>query len=163
MGSLSLLQGIFPTWGSNPGLQHYRQILYQLSHRSADAGCWDLLWSLPIKRHPRPHPGDHRLNFLGCALPRGRKPKRGQPGCPRCCPPLVASGSLGGAGTRKPEDGQAGAAGTSVWEDTVMGVTAPFGLDRAEKECMAGRRSGPNVEEGCACQPPSQYRLHPCV
>ena len=32
MGSLSLLQGIFPTQGSNPGLPHCRQILYQLSH-----------------------------------------------------------------------------------------------------------------------------------
>ena len=29
----SLLQGIFPTQGSNPGLLHCRQILYQLSHR----------------------------------------------------------------------------------------------------------------------------------
>ena len=28
MGSLSLLQGIFPTQGSNPGLPHCRQILY---------------------------------------------------------------------------------------------------------------------------------------
>ena len=35
MGSLSLLQGIFPTQGSNPGLPHCRQILYQLSHREA--------------------------------------------------------------------------------------------------------------------------------
>ena len=31
-GSYSLLQGIFPTQGSNPGLPHCRQILYQLSH-----------------------------------------------------------------------------------------------------------------------------------
>ena len=31
MGSLSLLQGIFPTQESNPGLPHCRQILYQLS------------------------------------------------------------------------------------------------------------------------------------
>ena len=31
MGSLSLLQGIFLTQGSNPGLPHCRQILYQLS------------------------------------------------------------------------------------------------------------------------------------
>ena len=30
--SLSLLQGIFPTQGSNPGLPHSRRILYQLSH-----------------------------------------------------------------------------------------------------------------------------------
>ena len=33
MGSLSLLQGIFLTQGSNPGLPHCRQILYQLSHK----------------------------------------------------------------------------------------------------------------------------------
>ena len=33
VGSLSLLQGIFPIQGSNPGLPHYRQILYQLSHK----------------------------------------------------------------------------------------------------------------------------------
>jgi len=33
--SLSLLQGIFPTQGSNPGLQHCRQILYQLSHKGS--------------------------------------------------------------------------------------------------------------------------------
>ena len=33
VGSLSLLQGIFPTQGSNPGLHHGRQILYQLIHQ----------------------------------------------------------------------------------------------------------------------------------
>ena len=33
MGSCSLLQGIFPTQGSNPGLPHCRQILDQLSHQ----------------------------------------------------------------------------------------------------------------------------------
>ena len=33
VGSLSLLQGIFPTRGSNPGLPHCRWILYQLSHK----------------------------------------------------------------------------------------------------------------------------------
>ena len=32
--SLSLLQGIFPTQGSNPGLPHCRQILYHLSHQA---------------------------------------------------------------------------------------------------------------------------------
>ena len=35
MGSLSLLQGIFPTQGSNPGLPHCRQILYQLSQKGS--------------------------------------------------------------------------------------------------------------------------------
>ena len=37
--SLSLLQGIFPTQGSNPGFQHYRRILYQLSHKGSP-GLW---------------------------------------------------------------------------------------------------------------------------
>ena len=35
VGSLSLLQGIFPTQGSNPGLPHCRQSLYQLSHKGS--------------------------------------------------------------------------------------------------------------------------------
>ena len=35
MGGLSLLQGIFPTQGSNPGLPHCRRILYQLSHKGS--------------------------------------------------------------------------------------------------------------------------------
>ena len=35
VGSLFLLQGIFPTQGPNPGLLHYRQILYQLSHKGS--------------------------------------------------------------------------------------------------------------------------------
>ena len=33
VGSLSLLQGIFPTQQSNPGLLHCRQTLYRLSHQ----------------------------------------------------------------------------------------------------------------------------------
>ena len=35
VGSLSLLQRIFPTQGSNPGLLHCRRILYQLSHKGS--------------------------------------------------------------------------------------------------------------------------------
>ena len=35
VGSLSLLQGIFPAQGSNSGLPHYRRILYQLSHKGS--------------------------------------------------------------------------------------------------------------------------------
>ena len=37
VGSLSLLQGIFPTQESNPGLPHCRQILYCLSQCG---GCY---------------------------------------------------------------------------------------------------------------------------
>ena len=40
VGSVSLLQGIFPTKGSNPGLLLYRQILDQLSHKGwPSKGC----------------------------------------------------------------------------------------------------------------------------
>ena len=35
VGGCSLLQGIFPTQGSNLGLSHCRQILYQLSYQGS--------------------------------------------------------------------------------------------------------------------------------
>ena len=35
VGSHSLLQGIFPTQGSNPGLPYCRQILYPLNHKGS--------------------------------------------------------------------------------------------------------------------------------
>ena len=44
VGSLSLLQGIFPTQGSDPGLPHCRWILYQLSHKGSPR---ILEWDLP--------------------------------------------------------------------------------------------------------------------
>ena len=33
--AFSLLQGIFPTQRSNPGLLHCRRVLYQLSHKGS--------------------------------------------------------------------------------------------------------------------------------
>ena len=41
--SLSLLQGIFPTQGSNPGLLHCRQILYQLRHKGSPPYVIDII------------------------------------------------------------------------------------------------------------------------
>ena len=35
VGNLSILQGIFPRQGLNPGLLHCRWILYQLSHKGS--------------------------------------------------------------------------------------------------------------------------------
>ena len=35
MGCHALLQGIFPTQGSNPGLPHWGQILYHLNHQGS--------------------------------------------------------------------------------------------------------------------------------
>ena len=40
---LSLLQGIFPTQGSNPGLRHCRWILYYLSHKGSPRKYMELV------------------------------------------------------------------------------------------------------------------------
>ena len=47
VGGLSLLQGIFPTQGSNPGLLHCRQIFYHLSHKGSPVSRRKIL-SLPL-------------------------------------------------------------------------------------------------------------------
>ena len=58
VGSLSLLQGIFPTQKLNPGLPHCRQILYKLSHQGSPR---KLEWvAYPFSRgsfQPRNHTG----------------------------------------------------------------------------------------------------------
>ena len=59
VGSLSLLQGTFPTQGSNPGFPHCRRILYQLSYQGSlvtEAPIWLKLFlesykTLPLFRH----------------------------------------------------------------------------------------------------------------
>ena len=40
VGCHFLLQGIFPTQGSNPGLPHSRQTLYHLSHKGSPFNLW---------------------------------------------------------------------------------------------------------------------------
>ena len=40
VGCHSLLQGIFPTQGSNPDLLHYRQISYCLNHKWKESDNW---------------------------------------------------------------------------------------------------------------------------
>ena len=49
IGSLSLLQRIFPTQGSNPGLLHCRQILHQLSYEGNRRIVWRFLKNLKIE------------------------------------------------------------------------------------------------------------------
>ena len=50
VGSRSLLQGIFPTQGSNPGLLPCRQILYQLDQREARWELQQLYMGLTVYR-----------------------------------------------------------------------------------------------------------------
>ena len=58
VGSLSLLQGIFPTQGSNPCLLHCRWILYQLGHKESHTKrskivhpLWKSLYSVDENLH----------------------------------------------------------------------------------------------------------------
>ena len=55
VGSLSFLQGIFPSQGSNPGLLHCRRILSQLSHKGISS------WGLSALEH-----GFSSRGFLTC-------------------------------------------------------------------------------------------------
>ena len=59
VGSLSLLERIFPTQGSIPGLPHFRQILYQLSHKGM---CWSKLCCLWVRQM------HHILNWFAYLL-----------------------------------------------------------------------------------------------
>ena len=48
VGCHVLLQGIFPTQGLNPGLLHYRQIFYHLSHQGSPFSFTVVSYSLFI-------------------------------------------------------------------------------------------------------------------
>ena len=61
VGSLSLLQGIFPTQGLNPGLRHCRQILYQLSHKGSPLN--HLVYGVLLRQ-----PNQTRRMFIGKQL-----------------------------------------------------------------------------------------------
>ena len=51
MNSLSLLQGIFPAQGSNCGLLHCRQIIYQLSYQGSQFKESPLYSALALQEH----------------------------------------------------------------------------------------------------------------
>ena len=87
VGSLSLLQGIFPTQGWNPGLPHCRWIHYQMSHEGSPrilewiactfsrGSSWPRNWtgvslqadSLPTELPGKPRP---RVNSFLTMMPR---------------------------------------------------------------------------------------------
>ena len=80
--SHSLLQGIFPTQGSNPGLPHYRWILYQLSHQGSPR---ILEWvAYPFSRgssHPRNRTEVSSLQVESLTAELPRKPGGKEPAC----------------------------------------------------------------------------------
>ena len=62
VGSLSLLQGIFWTHGSNPGLSHCRHILYHLKHKRSPRILKWVAYPLPSRSSwPRNRTGVSRI------------------------------------------------------------------------------------------------------
>ena len=62
VGSLYLLQRVFPTQGSNPGLPHCGKILYQLSHKESPRILeWVAIPSPGDLPSPRIEPGSPAL------------------------------------------------------------------------------------------------------
>ena len=64
MGCHALLQGIFPTQGSNPGPLHCRRFLYHLSHQGSPTGHLEIptsAWNIPFVHSLLPD--QHLLNL----------------------------------------------------------------------------------------------------
>ena len=61
VGGHFLLQGIFPTQGSNPGLPHCRQTLYRLNHQ-ASLKDWHKKWEPSNVGEPAVKKGDSGTN-----------------------------------------------------------------------------------------------------
>ena len=71
MGCHFLLQGIFPTQGSNPGLPHCRQNLWATREASEMQKTWvqSLGWEDPLEEGMAIHSG-----FLACEIPWTEEP-----------------------------------------------------------------------------------------
>ena len=88
VGCHFLLQGIFLTQRSNPGLLHCRQTLYHLSHQGSLKWKWKLLSRVSLRPHglysPWNSPGQN-TGVGSLSLPQGIFPNLGSnPGLPHC-------------------------------------------------------------------------------
>ena len=70
MGCHSLLQGIFPTQGSKPGLLHSRKILYHLSHQGSHQGNGLKLCEIPLERLKWTRPSNQETVECNATLKR---------------------------------------------------------------------------------------------
>ena len=82
VGSLSLLQGVFPIQGLNPGLPHCRWILYQLSYKG------NLITPTVILSRQCPTDDDDLITFQDPQVLEGRdQPCPSPPAPPSCLHP----------------------------------------------------------------------------
>ena len=70
VGCHSLLQGIFLTQGSNPGLLHSRKILYHLSHQGSHQGNRLKLCEIPLERLKWTRPSNQETEECNATLKR---------------------------------------------------------------------------------------------
>ena len=80
VGSLSLIQGIFPTQGSNPGLPHSWRILYQLSHKGSPRVLEWVAYPFSIRFFPTQESKIRIAGgfFTNCAMREARENAVGQ-------------------------------------------------------------------------------------
>ena len=69
VGNLSLLQGIFPTQGSSPGISHRRCILHQLSHKGSQRMLGWVVYPFS-SRASLPRNGTDVYSFVGRIFPK---------------------------------------------------------------------------------------------
>ena len=100
-GSLSLLQGIFPTQGLNPGLPHCRRILYQLSAQGSPIGRSQGCGQIPQGRGCRPHARGAAGLVTTSWWSWGCFPSSGRSGTVERVGPTRAAGLLASAGRRE--------------------------------------------------------------
>ena len=116
MGSHSLLQGIFPTQGSNPDLLHCREILSHLSHWGSPkiTDCCFLLQGIfptqgsnscllrcQAKSFPLSHLGSPCLYLKAVMILQGCKKRGGCCACPQEAARLGQEVGLHGSNSRK--------------------------------------------------------------
>ena len=102
-GEGCLLQGIFPTQGWNPGLLHYRQILYHLSHYGSPSReeWWApfivLAWSrgrhmdLVLETELGNRHMDSVLSPSPCKVSESESESEVTQSCPTLCDPMACS------------------------------------------------------------------------
>ena len=79
VGCHFLLQGIFLTQGSNPGLHLCRQTLYHLSHQGNPKCLWDDFPGSPLAKNLPADAGDMgSIPGLGSSCQGATKPMRGK-------------------------------------------------------------------------------------
>ena len=123
VGCHALLQGIFPTQGSNSGLHHCSRVLYHLSHCRSQFIKTIPILALKVPCHKKPYSAEQTgiVSQTPCALKRmegeGRPSSAGQKCSPQCL--LSSQDSLGPQNLKLPPP---------RWPDSGRATSGPWSL-----------------------------------